>query len=101
MAWARLNEIKALSDKHGSLLNLKATKVTELNGQELDREKDRMLSLHLSILQSQVKKFLTCVSPFTEETLSMFGRTSQIRTGDLYHVKAHRTRHNTLGHPKV
>ena len=26
------------------------------------------------------------------------GRTSQIRTGDLYHVKAHRTRHNTLGH---
>ena len=27
----------------------------------------------------------------------MFGRTSQIRTGDLYHVKAHRTRHNTLG----
>jgi hypothetical protein len=31
----------------------------------------------------------------------MFGRTSQIRTGDLYHVKAQRTRHNTLGHPKV
>ncbi len=27
----------------------------------------------------------------------MFGRTSQIRTGDLYHVKAHRTRHDTLG----
>ncbi len=27
----------------------------------------------------------------------MFGRTSQIRTGDLYHVKAHRTRQNTLG----
>ena len=26
-----------------------------------------------------------------------FGRTSQIRTGDLYHVKAHRTRHNPLG----
>ena len=25
------------------------------------------------------------------------GRTSQIRTGDLYHVKAHRTRHDTLG----
>jgi len=27
-----------------------------------------------------------------------FGRTSQIRTGDLYHVKARTTRHDTLGH---
>ena len=60
--------------------------------------KDRMLSLLFSILQSQVKKFLSCVSPCAAKTLSMFGRTSQIRTGDLYHVKAHRTRHNTLGH---
>jgi hypothetical protein len=56
-----------------------------------------MLSLLFSILQSQVKKFLSCVSPCAAETLLRFGRTSQIRTGDLYHVKAHRTRHNTLG----
>jgi hypothetical protein len=28
----------------------------------------------------------------------MFGRTSQIRTGDLYHVKALATHRDTLGH---
>ena len=51
-------------------------------------EEDLMLSLLFSIQQSQVKRFLSCVSPCAEEALSMFGRTSQIRTGDLYHVKA-------------
>ena len=35
------------------------------------------------------------------KTLSIFGRTSQIRTGDLYHVKVDRTRHNTEGHIKI
>jgi hypothetical protein len=33
-------------------------------------------------------------SPLAAGSL-MFGRTSQIRIGDLYYVKAHRTRHNT------
>jgi len=46
-----------------------------------------MLSLLFSILQSQVKKFLSCVSPCAAKTLSIFGRVRRIRTADLYHVK--------------
>ena len=37
-----------------------------------------MLSLLFSILQSQVKKFMICVSPCAADTLSIFGRAGRM-----------------------